>query len=407
MSDLFFRTIVPDEVDDFFASLAVAFSDPRPDPEEVETDKKVVELDRTFAAFEDDRIVGCAGIYTQQMVVPGGARVPTAGVTMVGVLPTHRRRGILRELMVMMLDQAAERGESMASLFASQGAIYGRFGFGHAAHYLEFDIALDHLTWAEGTAPTGRVTLLARTEALPVMRQIYERAIQSRPAALEVDDTWMDVGFWESSKDDERVFYAIHEDDAGTPDAFAMYGIKHEWPRGLPSSEVKVKRFAATTPESSIGMWRYLCAIDLMARVKVDLRPVDEPLQWLVEEPRALRPHLEDGLFLRPVDVAAAWSARGYAGSGSLVVEVDDAFRPESAGTFLLEVDVGAGTCVRTDREPDLRCAANAVGSTYVGGVTWTTLAGAKRVFEVTPGALARADELFRCDVAPWPAFYF
>jgi len=407
MSDLFFRAIVPDEVDDFFASLAVAFSDPRPDPEEVETDKKVVELDRTFAAFEDDRIVGCAGIYTQQMVVPGGARVPTAGVTMVGVLPTHRRRGILRELMVMMLDQAAERGESMASLFASQGAIYGRFGFGHAAHYLEFDIALDHLTWAEGTAPTGRVTLLARTEALPVMRQIYERAIESRPAALEVDDTWMDVGFWESSKDDERVFYAIHEDDAGTPDAFAMYGIKHEWPRGLPSSEVKVKRFAATTPESSIGMWRYLCAIDLMARVKVDLRPVDEPLQWLVEEPRALRPHLEDGLFLRPVDVAAAWSARGYAGSGSLVVEVDDAFRPRSAGTFLLEVDDGAGTCVRTDREPDLRCAANAVGSTYVGGVTWTTLAGAKRVFEVTPGALARADELFRCDVAPWPAFYF
>jgi len=407
MSDLFFRAIVPDEVDDFFASLAVAFSDPRPDPEEVETDKKVVELDRTFAAFEDDRIVGCGGIYTQQMVVPGGARVPTAGVTMVGVLPTHRRRGILRELMVMMLDQAAERGESMASLFASQGAIYGRFGFGHAAHYLEFDIALDHLTWAEGTAPTGRVTLLARTEALPVMRQIYERAIESRPAALEVDDTWMDVGFWESSKDDERVFYAIHEDDAGTPDAFAMYGIKHEWPRGLPSSEVKVKRFAATTPESSIGMWRYLCAIDLMARVKVDLRPVDEPLQWLVEEPRALRPHLEDGLFLRPVDVAAAWSARGYAGSGSLVVEVDDAFRPESAGTFLLEVDDGAGTCVRTDREPDLRCAANAVGSTYVGGVTWTTLAGAKRVFEVTPGALARADELFRCDVAPWPAFYF
>jgi len=407
MSDLFFRAIVPDEVDDFFASLAVAFSDPRPDPDEVETDKKVVELDRTFAAFEDDRIVGCAGVYTQQMVVPGGARVPTAGVTMVGVLPTHRRRGILRELMVMMLDQAAERGESMASLFASQGAIYGRFGFGHAAHYLEFDIALDHLTWAEGTAPTGRVTLLARTEALPVMRQIYERAIESRPAALEVDDTWMDVGFWESSKDDERVFYAIHEDDAGTPDAFAMYGIKHEWPRGLPSSEVKVKRFAATTPESSIGMWRYLCAIDLMARVKVDLRPVDEPLQWLVEEPRALRPHLEDGLFLRPVDVAAAWSARGYAGSGSLVVEVDDAFRPESAGTFLLEVDDGAGTCVRTDREPDLRCAANAVGSTYVGGVTWTTLAGAKRVFEVTPGALARADELFRCDVAPWPAFYF
>ena len=407
MTDLFFRAIVPDEVDDFFASLAVAFSDPRPDPEEVETDKKVVEVDRTFAAFEGDRIVGCAGVYTQRMVVQGGARVPTAGVTMVGVLPTHRRRGILRELMRMMLDQAAERGEATASLFASQGAIYGRFGFGHAAHHLEFDIALDRLVWAEGTEPTGRIVLCRRAEALPTMRRIYERAIEGRPAALEVDDRWMDVGFWESKKDDDRVFYAIHEDDAGTPDAFAMYGIKHEWPRGLPSSEAKVKRFVATTPESHVAMWRYLSSIDLMGRVKVDLRPVDEPLQWLVEEPRALRPHLEDGLFLRPVDVAAAWSARGYAGSGSLVVEVDDALRPEVAGTFLLEVDDGAGACTRTDRAPDLRCSVNAVGSTYLGGVSWTTLAGANRVFEVTPGALARADALFRSDRAPWPAFYF
>jgi predicted acetyltransferase len=168
-----------------------------------------------------------------------------------------------------------------------------------------------------------------------------------------------------------------------------------------------VKRFVATTPQSHVSMWRYLCSIDLMARVKADLRPVDEPLQWLVEEPRALRPHLEDGLFLRPVDVAAAWSARGYVGSASLVVEVDDPFRPDAAGTFLLEVDDGVGTCVRTDRWPDLRCSANAVGSTYVGGVTWTTLAGANRVNELTPGALERADGLFRSDVAPWPAFYF
>lgn len=407
MTDLFFRAIVPDEVDDFFAALATAFSDPRPDPEEVETDKKVIEVERTFAAFDGDQIVGCAGVYSQRMVVPGGARVPTAGITMVGVLPTHRRRGILRELMTMMLDQAAERGEPIASLFASQGAIYGRFGFGHASHHLELDVALDRLVWADGTEPTGRIALYQRPEALPIMRGIYERAIEGRPAALEVDHRWMDVGFWESKKDDERVFYAVHEDDAGTPDAFAMYGIKHEWPRGLPSSEVKVKRVVATTPESQIGIWRYLCSIDLMARVKVDGRPVDEPLQWLVEEPRALRAHLEDGLFLRPVDIAAAWSARGYVGSGSLVVEVDDPSRPEAAGTFLLEVDDGVGTCARTDRAPDLRCSANAVGSTYVGGATWTALAGANRVYEVTPGALTLADGLFRSDRAPWPVFYF
>src|SRR3954453_4919662 len=217
MTDLFFRAIVPDEVDDFFASLSVAFSDPRPDPEEVESDKKVLETDRAFAAFDGDRIVGCAGVYTQRMVVPGGALVPTAGVTMVGVLPTHRRRGILRELMGMMLDQAAARAEPMASLFASQGAIYGRFGFGHAAHHLEFDIALDRLVWADGTEPSGRIVLYQRAEALPIMRRIYDRAIERRPAALEVDDRWMDVGFWESKKDDEGVFYAGNGADPGAP----------------------------------------------------------------------------------------------------------------------------------------------------------------------------------------------
>src|SRR3954453_4994651 len=164
MTDLIFRAIVPDEVDDFFASLAIAFSDPRPDAEEVETDKKVIEVDRTFAAFDGDRIVGCPGVYSQRMVVAGGARVPTAGVTMVGVLPTHRRRGILRELMGMMLDQAAERGEPMASLFASQGARSGRFGFGPAAHHLEFDVALDPLTWADASEQIGRIVLHPRRE---------------------------------------------------------------------------------------------------------------------------------------------------------------------------------------------------------------------------------------------------
>ena len=141
------------------------------------------------------------------MVVPGGAMVPTGG--------RHDGRGApdpppprdpARADGDVCSTQAAERGEAMASLFASQGGDLGRFGFGHAAHHLEFDIALDHLTWADGTEPTGRVTLYPRAEALPIMRRIYEQAIEGRPAALEVNDAWMDVGFWESKKDDERVF---------------------------------------------------------------------------------------------------------------------------------------------------------------------------------------------------------
>jgi predicted acetyltransferase len=402
-----FRTITPKEVDAFFASLSMAFADARPDPEENVSDREVIEPDRTFAAFEDGRIVGCAGIYTQRMVVPGGDLVPTAGITMVGVLPTHRRRGILRNLMGLMLEQAADRGEPLATLFASQAAIYGRYGFAHAAQHLTFDIELDRIAWAPGLEPNGRVRLHTREEALPLMRAVYDTAMTGRPGAVEVDDTWLKVAFWEFSKDDDRQFYAVHEDDEGRPDAFAMYNVKHEWPRGLPHLEMKVRRLVTTTPASSASLWRYLFEVDLVSRVKVEGRALDDPLQWQLEEPRALRPELDDGLFLRPVDVEPALGARGYAADGRIVLGVTDPMFPHHDGSYEVIAEGGSGTCWRTDDAPDLACTIHAVGSTYLGGVTWTALAAAGRVIERTPGALTTADTMFRTDRAPWPIFYF
>ena len=162
-----YRTITDAEIDPFFGALAMAFADAHPDPEELRSDRMVLEPDRTFAAFDEGRIVGCAGVFTQRMVVPGGALVPTAGITLVGVLPTHRRRGILRELMQRMCAQALERGEVVTTLFASEAAIYGRFGFGAAAHHLEFDVALDRVRWAPDTGPDryGRVAHPRRGDA--------------------------------------------------------------------------------------------------------------------------------------------------------------------------------------------------------------------------------------------------
>jgi predicted acetyltransferase len=402
-----FRVITPDEVDAFFASLTVAFADARPDPDEIVSDKEVIEPDRTFAAFDEGRIVGCAGAFTQRMVVPGGARVPTSGITMVGVLPTHRRRGILRELMRRMLDQAADRGEPLSTLYASQATIYGRYGFGHAAAHVSFDIALDRVSWMPGLDAPGRVRLLSREEALPSMRTVYDAAIVDRPGAVEVDDVWMKGGFWESSKDEERQFYAVHEDDRGRPDAFAMYNVKHEWPRGLPHLEMNVRRLVTTTPTSTTALWRYLFGVDLVSRVKVGARPVDDPLLWQLDEPRALRPEFDDGLFLRPVDVTGALSARGYAADGRVVLGLTDQTIAANDGVFELVVDGGVGSCRPTDREPDLVCSINALGSTYLGGATWGALASAGRVEERTAGAVGLVDAMFRCDRAPWPVFYF
>jgi predicted acetyltransferase len=402
-----YRAIMPEEVEPFFAALSVAFADTRPDPDEVRNDKEVIEPDRSFAAFDEGRIVGCASAISQRMVVPGGELVPTAGITMVGVMPTHRRRGILRELMGRMLEQAHERGEPLATLFASQAAIYGRFGFGHAAQHLTFDIALDRVSWAPGTEPTGRVRLVARDEALPMIRKIYDDAIAGRPGAFELDDRWLRVSFWESSKDDERLFYAVHEDDDGVPDAFAMYNMKHEWPRGLPHLEMKVRRLMTTTPTSNAAMWRYLFDVDLVSRVRVEVRALDDPLLLQVEEPRALRPELDDGLFLRPVDVTAALAARSYAADGRIVLGVVDATVSRNDGTFELVVDGGAATCGPVRSDPDIVGSIQAIGSMYLGGVTWASLAAAGRVEERTPGAIERADAMCRADRPPWPALYF
>ncbi len=402
-----YRTITAEEIDPFFASLATAFAETHPDPDELASDRMVVEPERTFAAFDDGRIVGCAGVISQRMVVPGGALASSAGITLVGVLPTHRRRGILRELMERMSAQAIERGDVVTTLFASEAAIYGRFGFAATAHHLGFDVALDRVRWAPDTEPSGRVTLRSRDDAMPAMRAIYDRAFRARPGALEADDRWMEVAFWESSKDKQRLFYAVHEDDVGTPDAFALYRTKHKWPRGLPSVEMLVKRHVAVSPQAGVSLWRFLFDVDLVSRVKIETRPVDDPLLLQLAEPRSLRPELDDALFLRPLRVEGALEARGYAADGRVVLEITDPFLPANDGTYELIVEDGTPTCRRADAPADVTCSVQAIGSTYLGGFTWTALAAAGRVTVRSPDALDMLDAMFRSDVAPWPMFYF
>jgi len=60
--------------------------------------------------------------------------LPIAGVTAVSVLPTYRRRGILRSLMHRQIADIAARGEEyVAALWASETPLYGRYGYGRAS----------------------------------------------------------------------------------------------------------------------------------------------------------------------------------------------------------------------------------------------------------------------------------
>jgi predicted acetyltransferase len=400
------RTITDAESDAFFLTLSNAFGEAHPDPEEVAGDRVAMEIDRTFAAFDDGQIVGCAAIFSQQMTVAGGETVPTAGVTMVGVLPTHRRRGVLRELMTRMLDQAADRGEPLATLFASQASIYGRFGFARSAPHLSFDVALDRVKW--GTeSPAGSTRLLSREDALPAIHSIHDRAVRQRAGGVVLDPSKLANALREQDKREEKPFYAIREDPDGHPDAFAIYRTKHEWPRGLPSVELKVHQLVAATREGGEAMWRFLFDVDLVSKVTADTRPIDDPLLLGLDEPRALRPELDDGLFLRPLDVVAALEGRAYAADGVAALRFHDDVRPEVSGTYELAVEDGRGTCRRVERDPDVAGHIHAFGATYLGGATWSAVAAARRVDEYKPGALATLDAMFATSLAPWAITYF
>ncbi|MGE5226048.1 MAG: GNAT family N-acetyltransferase [Planctomycetaceae bacterium] len=402
-----FRTIAPEEVRPFLATLNLAFTSTEENEAEIAHEIERLEPDRLFAAVEDGAIVGCAGAYTFDVTVPGGRVAPMAGITTVGVLPTHRRRGITRELLGRLLAQARERGEPIAALFASQAAIYGRFGFGLATIGAELDVLVERSGFVVGYQRHGRARLLAREEALPAMKTVYDAVCPTRPGMLRLDDAAFAWMHFEGDKPEDRHLYVVHEDDDGRPDAYAVYRAQHEWPDSLPHLELKARHVLGSTPQGTADVWRYLLDVDLVHRVKTGDRPLDEPLLWLLEEPRAMRGKLVDGLHARPVDVAAALEARGYAGQGRLVLEVADPFLPGGGGTFALAVEEGVATCVRTDElEPELRCGTNAVGSTFFGGSTWRQLARAGAV-QATAETLARADALFSSDPAPWSPWFF
>jgi predicted acetyltransferase len=404
--DVEIRTITEGELEGWLGSLALSFSEAFT-PEDIAHERLVAETDRMIGAFDDGRIVGGAAAVSFRITVPGGVEVPAAGVTAVGVQPSHRRRGLNGSLMRAQLDDVHTRGEPIAVLYASEGGIYGRFGYGLASLLGEIDLDGERSAFNRGYRPTGNVRLMTRGEALPLMRPVYDRAQAARPGMIALDDRWWQWLFFEGEKEkDDPTFFAIHDTD-GAADAYATYRVKHDWSDSLPNLELTVRQLVATSPRSYADIWRYLFDIDLVRRVKAWNRPVDEPLFFLMQEPRRLRFRTSDALRVRLVDVAAALEARGYIGDGRIVLGVEDAFCPWNEARYALEVTGGAATCGRTDDAPDIACSATDLGATYLGGTTFRQLHRAGRVDELRAGGLGRADSLFASDPAPWSSFIF
>lgn len=407
MDEVVIRSIEADELPAFMKTLELAFhgSD---EAEQLENEQLIAEPDRYFAAFDGDRIVGTAGACTTRLTLPGRRSTIAPGITAVGVLPSHRRRGINTRLMAALLDQAAERGETLAYLWASESPIYGRFGYGMASLCAELEMPTRRSAFVDGVEILGRVHLLEREDALPMMRHVYDETSAARAGMIEMTERFWEWLFKPQRRDkDERAFFALHEDDRGVPDGYAVYKVKHDWSHGVPSNELKVDQMVCANAGAEAALWRYLFDIDLVATVKAWDRPPDDAVLWLVQEPRLLRFSVSDGLWVRLLDVGAALEARGYAADGRLVLEVHDDLRPETSGRFELVVSDGAGSCSRTSAEPEVEGRVAGWGAAYLGGTSFQQLGRAQQLWERSPGALARADAMFHAEPSPWFGFVF
>ena len=385
-----------------------AFGASLPTDEELEISKEITEFDRTLAVFDGSEMVTTAGIFSYQMTVAGGM-LPCAGVTRVSVLSTHRRRGLLTAMMRRQLDDIHERGEPLAALYASEAPIYGRFGYGLASYQASIEIQRSHAAFAGKLSGAGRLSMVDVPTAVPAFTRVWEQARRDQPGMLGLDERWIrnQLTDLELHREGASPHYRVlYQDDAG-PSGFAIYRVKMEWDPSGPNGTLRLEMLIAASAAAYAALWHHLLGVDLMARVTAEMRPVDEPLRFLLADSRQPRTRIEDGLWLRLVDVGAALAGRRYAVDGRLVLRVRDAFCPWNAGQLELQGGPGGGEVRRTDTSPDLELDADALGALYLGGNRFRTLHQAQRITEVRAGAIARADAMFATDRAPWCPSHF
>ena len=392
--------------------LMVAFGEEITDAE-LEEWQHTSEADRWLAAYEGETPIGTAAAFTFRLTVPGG-EVAAAGVTAVGVEPGHRRRGVLRSLMRRQLDDVRERGEPVAILWASESAIYQRFGYGLGALNGQFEIDRARTAWLRPEEPAGRMRLVDPDEALATFPAVYERMRAVTPGALSRTEDWWR---WAILHDAEHMrrgsgpkFRYLYEVD-GAAEGYALYRVKGDWDERGPRGQLLVVEAVTPTPRALRGVWSFLFGVDLVRTIRASREPVPHPLQLALADPRALGMTAGDGLWVRLVDLPAALAARRYGAVDALVVEVADAFCPWNAGRWRLATAGGTGAAVatvsRTDGAPDLAVDVAALAPVYLGAFRLSDLARAGRVEERTPGAIRRADALFASDRAPWCSTMF
>ena len=416
------RPAGPDEFDAIFAVDQQAFHG-RPINEKLRAAiLRQFEFDRSLVAFDGDTPVGISGIYSFRLSVPG-AMAPVAGVTYIAVLPTYRRQGILSSLIRRQFAHITDRGEAIATLWASESGIYGRYGYGTATWRAGFRFRRGEgaLGRQAPVAGPGLRLRLAEPEAVRAeLAKVYEAMLPTRPGMFPRDELWWNrvlATAHEDQVDGDPVHCLLAEDDSG-PRGYAIYSGTPRWDGQafLPDSVLHIRETMATDPAATAALWADLLSRDLTSEFTAGMQPVDDPVLHMLADPRRARLHIGDGLWLRLVDLPRALAQRRYACPVDVVIEVNDPILAANRGTWRLRTETTAGAGADSARsgmglaavcEPDtgpadLALDVSALGAAYLGGTRLGSLAGAGLVTERRQGALAALSTAMSWDPAPW-----
>ncbi|MFD8496455.1 GNAT family N-acetyltransferase [Amycolatopsis sp. NPDC059657] len=366
--------------------------------EEAERAQRICQPGRTLGAF-DPELIGTLRSFDAELTVPGGRRVPLAAVTSVGVRSDRTRRGVMTGLMRAQFAEFAERGVVAACLYASEGLIYSRFGYGIGTLAKTYTINTRRALLHDGVPAGGEITRLSLEVALEELPKLYDAMAHRHPGMMTRTSHWW-AGFEQMCRrSEDAMITVVHHAEYG-PDGFAVYSVRRRWPD---PAVLSVEALEYTNPGAFAGLWRYLLGVDLVDEIRALFRPVDEPVDVLLTDPRQCTvTRYEDECWTRLADVEAALAARTYTGP-PLVLEVVDAFLPANSGRYR----IGEDGVARTDEPAALRLDVVALAMLYFGARQASALATAGRVEVLEPGAAEAADLLFSTRVAAWCGTFF
>jgi predicted acetyltransferase len=359
------------------------------------------------AAFVDGRIVGGSAMISFEITVPGNRQVPLGGVTSTAVVATHRRQGLLRRMMQAMFDEARERREPLAGLSASEGSIYGRFGYGPATRRTRWEIERTQARFRTQHAPGGSLEITDAQTARRAWHAVHDAVRVSRVGELSATpDKWSDLNDASGGPAGPRR-YLVHRDPDGAVDGVANYRLPWS-PRTEEAGTLVIEGLQAASDDAYLAMWQLLLDFDLTRKVVAAPRPSDEPLRWMLDNPRAMRvTRQSDSLWIRLLDVRAALEARSYDVGGTIVLGIEsDPMCPGNEGSWRLDGGPAGAVCTRVTTTPDLVIDLQALGSLYLGGMSASLLASAGRIHGDRK-SVSLLSRMFRTDPEPFNTFAF